>query len=124
MEREKSKGCFVTTRQRAQEESINNDKAAKYIIEEKNGTILNKYNYDLLFHLIPIENDELKNKLMNKFGIANFMGKWQKYGKIHYMYRTSNQFANARNTQKTQDCIENILKYCQENKAQNNILRI
>lgn len=41
-------------------------------MEERDGIILNNRNFDLIFHLVPIENDILKVKLMNKFGIIRF----------------------------------------------------
>lgn len=94
--------------------------SSTFQIEELSGTILNKRSYDLVFHLVPIENDTLKNKLMNKFGITKFSNKFKVANRIHHFCAISNQFANSQNSESTQKCIESILKIS-EDLAANNI---
>lgn len=55
-----------------------------YSIEEKNGTILTKRNFDLVFHLVPLENDILKNKITDRFGIIDIPSTFCKIDKTHY----------------------------------------
>lgn len=98
----------------------NLDRNISYEIEEQNGTILNKRNYDLLFHIVPIENDVLKSKLMNKLGVTRFSIDLGLTNKYHYICQMSNQFANRQNCEATRKCIESILKIS-ENSAANSI---
>lgn len=111
--------CFVTTRQQARSELDQGIQNLKLLIEERQGTILRKSSHDLIFHLVPLENDTLKEKLTNKFGIINFSGDWHIHNKIHFIRSISNQFGSSDNVEKTQECIEQILQKTDENKAKN-----
>lgn len=82
------------------------------------GTILNKGNYDLIFHLIPSENDTLKNKLMNKMGVINFSETFKKIAPNQFMITISNQFANKQNQTLTTECINDVYKICGEKFAE------
>ena len=68
-----------------------------FIIIEKYGTILRKKEFDLLFHLIPLENDTLKEKIMNKYGVIQFINEFRKFAVFNYARYISNQFANQQN---------------------------
>lgn len=91
-----------------------------YEIEELSGTIMNRRNYDLIFHIIPSENDTLRNRIMNKFGATKFTNEFRLTNKVHYYCQISNQFANRQNYEITRKCVESILKIS-ENIAANNI---
>lgn len=91
-----------------------NESNAQCIIEEKNGTILGKGNFNLIFHLVPLENDVLKEKLMNKFGISRFSEKSHIFNGIHYIPTISNQFSNTNNETNTKKCIEDSAKIRRE----------
>lgn len=117
LEIENKKQILVATRaQKAQQQNNQND-CPKYTIDEKNGTILNKRGFDLIFHLIPNENDTLKNQIMNKFGITKFSNEFHKFNNIHYCRTISNQFANRMNVNNTQKCIKNILQISEDIQA-------
>lgn len=77
----------VVTRNQAKTAS---DDRIQYTIEEKEGTILNKRNFDLIFHLVPTENDELKTRLMNKFGMTGFSRDFKLVNNCHYICLISN----------------------------------
>lgn len=119
LEIEKKQSCFALTRSKAAEELKKGLINVKYAIEERNGTILNKRGFDLIFHLIPTENDTLKSKIMNKFGITRFSNEFSKFQSIHYVRTISNQFANKQNMNSTQSCIERILSLSEESSAEN-----
>lgn len=93
-------------------------------IEEKNGTILKKYNFDLIFHLVPKENDTLKNKLTNELGVINFFEKLTKINKNQFAILISNQFANIHNTDNTLYCLEEIKQMCAAHSAKNIAINI
>lgn len=123
MERKKEV-CHALTRAQAQKLTETNNNKTKHTIEEQRGTVLNKRNYDIIFHLIPRENDDLKSKIMNKFAAATFPNTWKKLSKNHYSIAISNQFSNKHNMGSTLDCIENILKICTEELAENIAINI
>lgn len=112
---ENEQKCFILTRGQAKRELNENLNDIKHTIEERSGTILNKRNFDLIFHMIPFENDTLKNKIMNKFGITSFSQKWHNFNKIHYARTISNQFANRQNTNETSKCVREILGISENN---------
>lgn len=116
------KEIFVTTR--AQSKSSELVRNLRYTVDEKDGVILNKRGFDLIFHLIPEENDVLKNKLMDKFGITSFTAEWKTHKNIHYFKIISNQFANRQNEEKTEDCIREIHEFCNEIEAENIAINI
>lgn len=89
----------------------------KYFIEERNKTILNKKDFDLLFHLIPTESDTLKDKIVNKLGTDNFTQEFRKFGGHNYIRYISNQFSNRNNAEETKNCIDEILKICKRKSA-------
>lgn len=93
-------------------------------VTEHDGTILNKRSFDLIFHLVPIESDELKNGLINKSGIIRFTQDWSMHRKIHHSRIISNQFSNSQNVNDTIECIKNILKYSLDNSAKNIAINI
>lgn len=111
--------CFAMTRAQARKEIDDLTANVKYTIEEKTGTILNKRNFDLIFHFVPKENDTLKQKLMNKFAITNFPEEWHSFAKYHYVCSISNQFSHNRNANITQKRIEEILDICKDENAEN-----
>lgn len=113
----KKENFAVITRGQAQRE--NELKVKRIIVEEKEGTILRKINYDLVFHLIPKEPSLLREKIMNKFGVVAFHEHFLKTRNWHYYKLISNQFANRQNTNDTLKCINEILKICQEEKVKN-----
>lgn len=86
----------------------------QYTIEEKPGIILAKRNFDLVFHLIPLEKDNLKERIMNKFGIVSFSQEFRLIGGCHYVRLISNQSSNSQNTVLTKRCIEKILELSEE----------
>lgn len=77
-------------------------------IEEKNGTIMNKRGYHLIFHLIPIEDNTLKNKIENKFNIKIPTEKWIKFNTVHYARSLPNNFAHRENANITIKTINEI----------------
>lgn len=95
------------------------DEKPSYPIGEQNGTIMNKRSYDLIFHLVPLENDVLKNKLMDKFAITKLTNEFRLVNTCHYIRLISNQFSNTKNYNSTQDCIRNILKLSESKSAEN-----
>lgn len=80
-----------------------------FSLDERDGTILNRRGFDLIFHLIPLENDYLKNKLINKFGISNFSSQWNSFFHYHFAKTISNQFSHINNVNDTNKCISDIL---------------
>lgn len=109
---------------RAQSNQNNAPENLRYTIEEKDGIILNKRNQDLIFHLIPEENNSLKNKLMDKFGITVFSKDWKIYNKVHFYKIISNQFANRQNEKTTGECIKEILNFYKEKYAEHIAINI
>lgn len=65
----KKETCLVLTRAQVKNETEKSTDNVNYSIEERNGTVLNRRGFDLVFHLLPPENDTLKDKIMDKFGI-------------------------------------------------------
>lgn len=109
----KKEECRILTRAQAREEmNMSND--GIFTILERDGTILKKHNFDLLFHLVPTENDVLKEKLINKFAITNFSNNWYNFKKIHYAILISNQFSFNKNEHLTDNCIKELFKICKE----------
>lgn len=96
-----------------------NNAISKYFIEEKSGTLLRKGDFNLVFFLVPIENDVLKNKLTDKFGVMNIKREFHSIGKHLHAITISNQFANAMNETNTKLCIDEIVKICSKSKANN-----
>lgn len=93
----------------------NLDSSQKHFsLDERDGTILNRRGFDLLFHLIPLENDHLKNKLINKFGIANFSSQWNSFCHFHFAKVISNQFSHMNYISETNKCISDILDISQK----------
>lgn len=92
---------------------------SNYSIEEKSGTLLRKGEYDLVFFLVPMENDVLKNKLTDKFGIMNIKREFHSVGKHLHAISISNQFANAINETNTKRCIDEIMRISLNSKANN-----
>lgn len=88
-------------------------------IEERDGTILNKRGFELIFHLIPTENEYLRNKLINKFGITNFSPQWNNFQGFHFARTISNQFSHINNINETNKCISDILEICQKKHVEN-----
>lgn len=114
----KEKSCHVLTREQAKRE-IEQSKTNVYCtVEEKTGTILNKRGFDILFHVLPIENDDLKEKLMNKFGVTTFRDEWHNFQKINYAIVISNQFSSRQNQNKTLACIKGMLEIAEDKGAE------
>lgn len=90
-----------------------------YTITEQPGTILNKRGFDLIFHIIPTENDVLKSKIMDKFGITKFSTDFKCVKDMHYICKMSNQFANSHNSKQTESLIETILNISEAKGAEN-----
>lgn len=84
-----------------------------FTIEERHGTILRMREFDALFHLIPLENDVLKDRLLSKFGKVTFTEEWYNFRPKNYAIIISNQFANASNHFRTVECIREALEICQ-----------
>lgn len=122
LEVNREKEIFATTRAQSKRNSI--PKNLTYSVDERDGIILNKKNYDLIFHLIPEENDNLKTKLMDKFGITVFSKEWKIHNKTHYYRIISNQFANRQNENDTDDCIKEIFDFCKEKHAEHIALNV
>lgn len=89
-----------------------------YSLEERDGTILNKRGFDILFYLIPVENNTLRDKLINKFGISNFSNQWNSFNHIHFAKTISNQFSHVSNATNTQKCVSEILEICKKKHAE------
>lgn len=87
------------------------------LLKEREGTILNKGNFDLLFHLIPTEHDTLKDKIVNKLGTDNFINEFRKFGGFNYIRYISNQFSSRNNAERTEECIREILKISKRKSA-------
>lgn len=114
----KEKSCHVLTREQAKRE-IEQSKTNVYCtVEEKTGTILNKRGFDILFHVLPIENDDLKEKLMNKFGVTTFRDKWHNFQRINYAIVISNQFSSRQNQNKTLECVKGMLEIAEDKGAE------
>lgn len=118
----KKQDHFVVNRSRARDNTI--DTNIKYTVEERLGTILRKRDFDYLFHLIPIENDILKNKIINKFGIIKFSDTFKKFSNYNYAIAISNQFSNKQNINNTHNCIQAILNISNDANAQTIALNI
>lgn len=116
--------CHALTRAQARKEIEQPDSKALHSIEEKEGTILNKRSFDLIFHILSPENGKLKEKIINKFGITRFEDNWKKFKEIHYTIEISNQFANQQNQDKTIASIEEIAKIAEEKGAENIAINI
>lgn len=95
-----------------------------YTINEKEGTVLSCRKYNLVFHLIPIENNHLKNKITDRFGTITFKDNFESISRNQYAQLISNQFANKINERQTQKCIEDILKICKKEIAENIALNL
>lgn len=93
-------------------------------VDEKDGTILSSRNYDLVFHLVPLETDTLKNRLINKFGVSKISNEWQIHNKVHYMREISNQFSSRQNSSATLKCINEIQRICNERNAKSIAINI
>lgn len=117
LEANRAMEIHAVTRAQSNRENITRD--LMYTVEEKDGIILNKRNYDLIFYLIPEENDNLKIKLMDKFGITIFSKEWKIHNKSHYYKIISNQFANRQNKMSTEDTINEIFDFCKAIHAEN-----
>lgn len=111
----KKEQCLVTTRAQAKTDL---NKTSNDTIEEKNGTILHKRSFDLVFHLIPKENDILKNKIVNRFAITNFPEKWHNFKSYNYGITISNQFSRMENQRTTNNCILEMLQICKDRKSE------
>lgn len=73
---------------------------------------------DLIFHLIPTENDILKNKITDKFGTMNFTNEFRKISSKQYARLISNQFANSSMNDITIKCVKEIQKISNDNLAE------
>lgn len=109
---EEKSNCFAITRAKALQD-LNLQQKPHFTVEEQ------KKSYDLIFHLIPNENETLKNKLMNKLGVIAFSPSWSIFKKFHFIRTISNQFSHNQNLSDTQNCIKDILKYSLQNNAKN-----
>lgn len=115
IEIDNAKKCHAITRaQRAKEFEKG---VKKLVVEEKDGTILTKLHFDLIFHLIPTESDTLREKISNKYGIVKFDTNFKKIQKYQYFRLISNQFSSERNKNETQKCINEILQICLDEKV-------
>ena len=107
---EEEKECHaVITRAQGKKES--EERVGQCAIEEKDGTFLRKGQYDLVFHLVPYEQNTLRDKITNKFGIVNFAIEFHKYQNWQYYRLISNQFSNRNNINDTQTCIQDSLLF-------------
>lgn len=116
--------CYALTRAQVKKDLNQTIGTKDYIIEEKTGIILNKRGYDLIFYIVPSENDDLKEKLMNKFGTTVFKNSWHKIHDHQYAITISNQFSNKQNTFTTQNCIQELLKIAEFEVADNIAINI
>lgn len=123
VEIDEEKECHaVVTRAKRKEEV--DTKLREFVVEEKDGTILRKGHFDLLFHLIPVENDILRKRISDKYGIVKFDTDFKKIQNNQYYRLISNQFANKSNTTETHKCIKEILSICQDEHANNIAINI
>lgn len=111
--------CFVLTRAQIRKELDDVNESKQFSIDEKPGTILNKRSFDLIFHFVPRENEILKTKIMNKFGLTTFTHNWYKFNNCHYVLLISNQFSHREIAHKTKTNIIKTLQICQEENAEN-----
>lgn len=74
--------------------------------------------------MVPLENDELQSKLMNKFGLITFPDIWHNFNKYHYVCKISNQFSHGQDAHNTQNIITALQKICMENHAENIAINI
>lgn len=118
------KQCHVLTRNQARNELNKPPNDTDFIIEERNGTVLNKRGFDLIFHLVPLENDTLKNKIMNKFGTTVFDKYFKKINNYNYVCLISNQFSHREKCYSTYNCITEIFDICMENNAEHIAINI
>lgn len=116
--------CHALTRAQVRKELNQTVGTKDYIVEERLGTLLNKRGFDLVFHVLPSENDDLKEKLMNKFGTTVFKNSWHKIHDHQYAITISNQFSNKQNTFLTQNCIQEMLKIIEFEVAENIAINI
>lgn len=93
-------------------------------LDERDGTILNRRGFDIIFHLIPIENDYLKNRIVNKFGISNFSKQWNSFNNIHFAKTISNQFSHANNVSDTNQTVLEIFDICKRKHAESIAINI
>lgn len=118
-EKSKEHLSFPITRAQAQR---NTDK--KQSIIEKNGTILNKRGFDLIFHFMPEENDELKSKLEGKFGTFTATNKWTNLGGEHYVCKMSNKFADGSTMNEAIKLIKEMHGMCRNEHAESIAINI
>lgn len=71
--------------------------------------------YDIVFHIVIRENDILRNKLADKFGILGFSKECCKIKRSQYARLMSTQYANKLNEKELKECIELMLKNCTDN---------
>lgn len=116
--------CYALTRAQVKKDLNQTVGTKDFIIEEKVGTLLNKKGFDLVFYIVPSENDDLKEKLMNKFGTTIFKNTWHKIHDYQYAITISNQFSNKQNTFSTQNCIQEMLKITEFEVAENIAINI
>lgn len=116
---QQSKKSFALTRAQARRELEQTANNGKFTIDEKNGTILSKRGFDLVFHFVSEENDELQTKIMNKFGTITFPKEWHNFNNCHYLCKTSNQFSHGQNAHTTQNLIQKLHTICTEKNAEN-----
>lgn len=109
--------CFVQTRGQVQKDIDKALEIPEFKVEERDGTLLNKRGFDLIFYLVPSENDRLKESIMNKYGITNFTDNFHNFNRYHYVKLISNQFANRNNEDSTLKCINEISGIVLEKKA-------
>lgn len=109
----KREQCYAITRQQAKKEA---EKPLTNTIEEKYGTILHKRNFDLIFHIIPTENNTLRDKIINKFGITQFSNTWHYFQNYNYAIIISNQF--SRHIDETTKCSTEMLGICNDKKIE------
>lgn len=113
IEMEKKQQINALTRAQANNE-LNNSDSKHFTVDEKNGTILNKREFDALFHLVPVENNTLKDTLTNKFGNITFSTEWYNFRPRNFTIIISNQFSSSVNEHKTIKCIRELHKICME----------
>lgn len=109
--------CCAVTRAQTKRQA---DKT--WTLIEKNRTILNKREYDLIFHILPTENDELRTKMEKKFGKLDPKSEWTNINDDHYVCTMSNKFTKNTNAMMTR--MKEAYTICQDQTAEHIAINI
>lgn len=123
LEHEKKRENFVVTRNQAKNQRPQDD-AEDLFVDEIDGTCFLKRHYEVIFYLVPTENDNLKNAISNALGIVNFENEFHNLRNFYYYRTISNQFANIQNQTETEKCIREMLEISNESLAEDIAIHI